>query len=294
MQALYRKTRSIIHRWRAQPSEPSFMAMVRMERRVADLAAQLQGIHRREVWDFNTKVGIKRVASRFGVRTPAILADQALPREISWDILPETFVAKPVWGAGGVGVRVLRRIPDGYHDAISGTSFTLDQLCSGWDELAASGLISHELIVEEVVGDGSLLPLDWKAYAFRGEVELILQVDRNGGKRIRYYDKHWNTPAFLYYGQNKNNGNGNGKSLPPPRHPEEIIICASKISRELPLPFIRVDLYEDDEGVLLGELTPRPGHAFPFRPQWDRHLGEAWERSEARLRIELDRYKVAT
>jgi hypothetical protein len=61
----------------------------------------------------------------------------------------------------------------------------------------------------------------------------------------------------------------------------------------VPLPFVRVDLYESDSQVFVGELTPFPGTATEHSPRWDGILGAAWERGEAALRAAgVPRYQL--
>jgi hypothetical protein len=42
-----------------------------------------------------------------------------------------------------------------------------------------------------------------------------------------------------------------------------------------------------EDGLVLGEFTPRPGKYEDFTPAWDRSMGEAWVRADSRLTEDL-------
>jgi hypothetical protein len=54
---------------------------------------------------------------------------------------------------------------------------------------------------------------------------------------------------------------------------------ASEVSRRIPLPFARIDVYYDGIRTLAGEITPWPGRYFAFREDLDRELGTLFEMS---------------
>lgn len=58
--------------------------------------------------------------------------------------------------------------------------------------------------------------------------------------------------------------------------------AASKVARHVPTPFVRVDLYEAQDGPVFGEITPIPaGGTSQFVPEWDERLGRLWDRAVA-------------
>jgi hypothetical protein len=73
---------------------------------------------------------------------------------------------------------------------------------------------------------------------------------------------------------------------------KDMIEAARSVARHLGRPFIRVDLYTDDERIWLGEATPAPGEAyygnyFCFSPEFDLALGEHWSRGHERVGWEV-------
>src|SRR5690606_19877503 len=59
------------------------------------------------------------------------------------------------------------------------------------------------------------------------------------------------------------------------------------LSTVAPFPFLRVDLYDTPRGVVIGELTMAPGGPQRYSARHDRHLGDLFERAEARLHQDL-------
>ena len=58
---------------------------------------------------------------------------------------------------------------------------------------------------------------------------------------------------------------------------------AEKISASVPLPFVRVDLFNSDEGVIFGEFTVDCGLVDKYNPTWDKILGEAYVEAQKNL-----------
>lgn len=277
-----RKLKQSIRR-RQTRLDPSFFAKVQVERRIADISAGILDVHRRELWSFSTKNGMHELAERMDIPVPSLIVEAAEAHEIEWDSLPEAFVVKPVSSAGGRGVRVLKRDESGFVEAVSGQHWSVSDLVRDY---SCGRYESKLVIVEEAIGDGVRLPFDWKAYAFRGQVELVLQIDRNPSPReYCFYSSSFSQIRGLLRGRQEST------ELPLPENGENMIALASSLSSRLPLPFVRIDMYEDRDNVYVGEITPREGGGVrSISNYWDKRLGAAWEFAEAELRVELSRY----
>ena len=120
---------------------------------------------------------------------------------------------------------------------------------------------------------GLLRPVDdFKFYAFRGRVGLVLQVARSQqGQRYRWYDRDWYPVDTGKY------DGALDPTLLPPRAPQALLAVAERISASLPVPFCRIDLYETRQGVVLGELTAVPGAYHAFGEKADGYLGAMFE-----------------
>jgi len=120
---------------------------------------------------------------------------------------------------------------------------------------------------------------DLKFFTFYGQVEMILEVRRLGGNSRYSFRLPDRTPVipgswkYEYF-------EGEGAS---PAHLE----VAKQVSMEIPHPFARIDMLKGEDGLVFGELTPRPGGFHRFSDQWDRRFGEAWVAAQHRLNQDL-------
>lgn len=218
------------------------------------------------VFRWETKSGGRGVARSVGVEAPRILQGPCPAVSIDWDALPNRFVLKPDWESSANGVFVLSRRGDAFYDVLGCRTLVRSAIL---EDLIARGPV----IAEEVVGDTEQVPDDWKFYAFQGRLELVLQLRRSPTRRYRYYLPDWTDAGPVHYGRKPD------PHLAPPLHGrEQLIKAAQRLSTAVEVPFVRVDLYQRDDGsVLFGELTPRPGVGHRFRRPIDTSMGEAWE-----------------
>ena len=268
------------------PAGPSFVTKLAAEERVSRMATRLGTPD--PVWTVNDKSDAYAWVDGLGVRRPATLGEYPDVDAVDWDALPDRCVLKPVRGAGASGVHLLQRRPEGWYELRRGRSVTLDEVRGSLRELAGGGSISAGLILEQMVTDSrdlDLPPVDFKVYTFFGKVALTLarapKISPDGVRqtRVKGFDTSWAdlgpdvVPGFP------------DPSIPPPRHADALLAMAERISAAVPRPFLRVDLYDDDDGPMFGEITPFPGGPRGYRRDIDRYLGECWEEAEARLLV---------
>jgi len=191
-------------------------------------------------------------------------------RELAGVELPERWVLKPNhrsnlvhFGAGPVAdVGALeRRVRDeGWMD-----DHQLDRM-GEW----AYAFAQRTLLVEEAIGTDGMAPDDYKLFVFDG-VPRMIQVDssRFSGHRRRHYRPDW-TPlphrsAFPL-----------GPVTEPPARLGEMLEAAATLAAGF--DFMRVDLYDVEDGLYFGELTPYPGGGLSrFVPRdLDFELGSYW------------------
>lgn len=148
--------------------------------------------------------------------------------------------------------------------------------------------LDAEWITEEAIwwNEGELAH-DFKVFAFYGEVALVLEIKRQVYKRGR--------PEFCYYspdgrilniGDESRRFHGDGL-------PIGLLAQAESITREIPLPFVRVDFLCSQTHTYVGELTPLPGGVYAGRltDELDRELGDRYLDSQARLVADVLRGK---
>ncbi len=121
-----------------------------------------------------------------------------------------------------------------------------------------------KVIVEEFAL-GLDAPLDYKILCADGKPGLIqVHRDRFGAHGKNLYDVEWNLLPFEVLRANTKD------AIPKPGNLAEMLEVASKLSRDF--SFVRVDLYSDGKGIVVGELTHMPAN---LRAHFHPRSGEA-------------------
>lgn len=214
-----------------------------------------------------TKENVRAFANELSIRTPTILARENSPEDLLWKELPSQFVIKPEGGAASRGVFPIIT-KDGSLISLLDGEISIEKISLCIKDLAkkisyhSESIVVEELIIRQDSYGNFKLPFDWKFYAFQGEIGLIQQIERIGRNKtlVRYYDGDWNDLGCARKSDQLN------YHLKRPYFPEELITVAQKLSKIIRFPFVRIDLYEDNKGVLLGEITPFPGQPASVSP----------------------------
>ena len=244
--------------------------------------------HRQRVWAFNDKLAGLRLAADLGVATPTAIADVATLDELDWDSLPDRFVLKPLNGAANRATFLLHRDGDGFQDLMDGGYKSRDDVVRVAVDLVDRGLVSARFCVEELLAprvdlrDRIAQPDDFKVFCFWDRPVVVMQR-RLGGTpdhsawRFKFWSSAWDDLGPVKYPDRCD------PTLEEPAGSDEIIEAATRIGRHLAIPFVRLDLYDTDRGVVFGEVTPHPGPPERWDPKVDEILGRHWEHAEARL-----------
>lgn len=190
--------------------------------------------------------------------------------ELSFDALPEKFVLKTTDGwktniictdKSKLDIDETRRKLEGWLD--KGHSHYYLHL--EW----AYKNIRPRIICEEFIEQAGGL-IDYRFWCFNGSVGLIqVSSDRQIGQlKQDYFDCDWNHLDIT-----RSNYPNNDRGLSKPRLLEQMIDISEKLAT--PFPFVRVDLYEVNGVIKVGELTFYPANGMadikPF--EWDKKLG---------------------
>ena len=242
-------------------------------------------------WHLHDKLKCYDFCNAVGIPTVTVLKKFEHPSQITFDGLPDEFVLKPAYHSSSIGVMVLARKGEVFHDAMTRRDWTFDEIMEKQlqihdDHSKTAGKLT---IVEEKIEDlsGKFIPQDFKAYALQGEIAFILQMDRNAGRtRVAWYDGNF-VPIT------DNRVWTNEKYLTPMEHNrpadwEGLLHLARRASVATPTPFGSFDMYSSTRGPLLGEITLVPGGFYfgkYFVPsdEQDRLVGQMWERALQRL-----------
>lgn len=234
-----------------------------------------------EIYPEYSKLRGRALAESVGILTPALLAGPIRTDELDLDSYGNAFVIKPDWGTASRGVLVLARESDDYfHELIENVKLSREQVLQEVDRrMAVSGRGSaSQLIVERSMAAGTVRPQEWKIFAFHGEVGLIQQMDRDASSpRLKLYAPDGTDAGALRRDVKFN------PALPKPENFGGLIEAAKTISLAIPTGFVRVDLFEQNNSIVLGELCLIPGGDLYFRKGWDKKLGELWNKANVRI-----------
>ncbi len=193
--------------------------------------------------------------------------------DIDFETLPDQFVAKLNDGWGADKVMIVR---DKAKLDIDKTKAILSSWLYPWNNYYYQNMcITDEkmekptIVIEEYLDAGKSQPDDFKFYCCNGEPKFALVVaGRGGNSQTRsFVDMDWNVLPFARKGMKV------AKEALKPGNLDEMIRLCRELSKEV--PFVRIDFYEVDGKVYVGEMTFTPGMFLSFTSkEWDRKLGD--------------------
>lgn len=174
--------------------------------------------------------------------------------DIEWDKLPDQFVMKVNNGSGDVLIcqdksKLNKKEVVKKFNQLLGLKFWYKFAEPHYSKIPPC-IIAEELLVNDYPEYSSSL-VDYKIWAFDGKPECIyVCANRSKGTmQSSMYDLEWNLIEGATAGPHKDDK----VLLPKPKHLDEMLRCASILSRGF--PEMRVDLYESSNKVYFGELT---------------------------------------
>ena len=193
---------------------------------------------------------------------------------IDFDKLPDKFVVKSTLNGGAVGVEIVK---DKRKLDIDKLKYKFNILNQEWNKsyytILTNGSkdLKPRIIIEEYMEQLNGQLYDYKFHCFHGEPKYALAVqdrDLKGGYKFEFVDMDWNRLDFH---------RGNKKNLihsTKPKCFDEMVRISKILSKDF--PFVRVDFYEVDGKVYVGELTFNPCGGFgKYEPrEWDYKIGE--------------------
>jgi hypothetical protein len=264
------------------PTLPSFAGKIDEAVRKSRYAEQILGqdsfsrLARRREWS-------SRFLTRNGWRTPQVLVNEfqlaGLRNAIS-DL--QQFVIKPrnatnAWGV----VPAVRTGALTFRNLFDDREYRIFELLEVLNAPMQRYMFPNAWQIEELLlppsGEPGALD-DYKFYAFQGVIGLILQVRRrNGEAAYKWYDANWREVRTGKHEERID------PALPLPADPERMLRDVAGISSRLSAPFCRIDVYDTDQGVVVGELTPEPGAYYAFDDRVNAYLGVLYEQAEVAL-----------
>lgn len=193
--------------------------------------------------------------------------------EINFDQLPNQFVLKCTHDSGGIVICKDKKDLD-----IDNAKKRLRKCMKhnyywGSREWPYKG-VPKKIIAEEYIKefeDRSTSLVDYKFFCFGGEPKFCqVTTDRFTSRTSDFFDMDWNHQEFNAISSHVSYAK---KKLEKPVHFDEMIEIARKLS--VGLPFVRIDLYNNDGKILFGEITfyPGSGHLYFNPSEYDMILG---------------------
>jgi hypothetical protein len=196
-------------------------------------------------------------------------------KDVDFDNLPEKFVLKVNWSSG-YNIIVNDKSKLDIEDAITKINYWMLPFNNcyyyyfNWAYKNMPPVIYAEKYIEQ--DNGQLY--DYKFHCFNGEPRFILVVSNRlvEGKETNktFYDTDWNALPV----RRDRDPFPDDTSMEKPRNFEKMLEISRILSKDF--PFVRVDFYDLDDKVYIGEMTFYCGGGFePFHPRdWDYKFGE--------------------
>lgn len=171
-------------------------------------------------------------------------------KQIDFEKLPDRFILKANNGSGGHVVctnKDLLNIPftikkmNETLNEVKHLKYTEPHYCA----------IEPQILAEELLGDGKILPIDYKFHCIKGKVaDVFVVCEREGGAKYCTLDTEWNILPYTL-------DNYKPKHIPSkPEHLKQMVQIAEALSSDF--DFVRVDLYDFCGKIYFGELTFSP------------------------------------
>jgi len=199
--------------------------------------------------------------------------------DIDFDALPNSFVAKNTLGGGGNSVVIVKNkeecditaLKQKMSEWVSRNAHAKD---AGREWVYSSGRKHGRIIIEKYIesdeAEGGLV--DFKFFCFNGKPEYMYTVaDRDIGKGAGFgiYDADFNLLPYMRADERPLL-----RQISKPENFEDMERIAEKLAA--PFPHARIDMYNQDERILFGEITFFDGSGYmTFAPdEFDFIMGE--------------------
>ena len=194
------------------------------------------------------------------------------PKKINFSKLPKQFVLKVNWGSGQ-NIIVTDKAKLNFDDVRSQLESWLKPQSNHYYNFFEWGYknIHPKIICEKYILENSHRVYDYKFFCFNGQPKIFyIAIDSYDYKKmsINYYDINFNLlPLKRHYPNIK-------QKISIPKHYHQMLQIAADLSK--PFPFCRVDFFDTDKKLYVGELTFYPGAGVDaFTPLiWDYKIGK--------------------
>lgn len=189
--------------------------------------------------------------------------------DIDFKALPSSFVMKTTHDSGGVFICKDKNDKKKYQEGIDRIKHSFGRTYSNTLREWSYDKIVPKIIIEKLIEthDGHS-PKDYKFFCFDGEPKLLfVGSERDKEIKFDFFDLNWNHLNVRNVHRHSKN------KIEKPKKLLEMIEICRKLSKGF--PFVRVDLYYENDQIIFGELTFfHNGGNERFTPSsFDKYLG---------------------
>lgn len=191
---------------------------------------------------------------------------------VDWSKIPLPAVIKPNH-ASGLGAFL--------YSSEDVEAFLADNPCPAWLAIDharynrewAYSQVERRIVIEKLLTKNGGVPWDYRLFVFNGRVShIIVDTRENDAGYSATFSRDWQRLPFYdpdYYPPYPGD-------MARPETLDEMVALAEALVHDL--DFVRVDFFDTDEGLKVGELTLYPGGGFEAfePPEYDRLIGEKW------------------
>lgn len=190
--------------------------------------------------------------------------------DIPFDELPDKYAIKSTWGWGDLQ-NILVKNKNGLD--VDKTKAMLSNWMMPWNNYYYQSFewdskdISPRILAEQLLEPKCGEIIDYKFYCYNGECKHFLVCkDRKTKTKYINYDMDFNCIAP------SPNSYVTKEKFDKPDTFESMLAVAEKLAK--PFPLVRVDFYDVDGKIYVGELTFSPGGGFnTYKEEWDLKFG---------------------
>ena len=222
----------------------------------------------------NNKWNSREFAAMHGFTVPELYWYGRNPARIPFSELPLNYVIREAWSCGSKSVYLVTDGQELLRNKPVSRQEIVEQLRS-----VRTPVWPFPVLVEEFLRTTSgeyRQPVDYKFHCFNGQVGAIAaQAGRQDGQRCthcNYYDEHWRALP-----EPMRSINFEITPFDRPASFDEMLECAQVLSRAYE-SYVRIDLYDTDQGCVFGELASYPARGRFFFFFSDHLLGNYWSR----------------
>lgn len=189
--------------------------------------------------------------------------------------LPQNYVIKPRCNYGGKGVKFIK---NGINLETNKVINVVD-IKEFYTNFKNNRGMNNDILIEEFLLniDGNLMKEEYKFFVFGGKVKNISVIrDINTKKHTKIdHDINWNRVRF----HTTKSAQLNVKT-DRPNNLDEMIYFVEKLGNYYhnftSIPFVRVDLYNTNKGIIFGEYTGGPNGGLHITNEYQKLFGKYW------------------